>query len=895
MQTPFVGRTSELAGLRQMLVHERLITVLGPGGIGKTRVADEILARGAWTRSHTTRRIDLDEVGSGELAAVLLSGLAVPEQPGQDLVEALVAELGGGPMLLLLDGCESRSEELASLIEEILRRCPELIVLATSRRPLEASGERVWVLPPMSTPAGATRSVLTEVLESDAGRLFVANAEMADPDFVLTAAGAAEIGRICRALEGLPLAIGLAAARSTEVDLNAIAADLPAQLSGQDAAGGLWASLEWSYGLLREPEQKLFRRFAALSGALPDDVFALALGEDEPRVAASLERLVSLGLISVEEDLLLAVSRFRMSPALRTYARRLLDEAAESEPVLAANLEHFTRLAKRANELLGDVRGRRILALSGANFRAAFAYAMEKRDPRALEMCGSLVYWWFASDRFSEGREACEQAIARFADADPAARAMALRSGALLAIGTEDYEAGHAMAVEALDTARASGDRRATGLAMQTMNLVLATVDPAAAARSGARAAELLHDSGTDHDLAHALLTQAVAEALRDCFGTFDSLRAELDGLRSVRGDDWLLVMTELHAAWARIVQGRPRAALAEARRAGGRVEGERSTRAALATAHELHARALQGEAGWALGDGLHALAAARAADAEVAALSLEVAVAFAQLALGQFDAVESAARRSLEAPALHAVIFWREVLARIALERGQPAEAAGHAAAIRTVAGHSGSPRAAALADQVDGCCALARGELDEATELLHAALLVQSRAGCDRDAAECLEALGRLAGAAGDDRRAVRLIAAADAGRRELGIVRVPPESAQAVIEKEGLFGALSEHERVDARTAGQGLSLREAIAFARRSRGRRPRAEDGWASLTPAETQAAALAAGGATNPEIADRLLMSKSTVKTHLSRAYRKLGVSNRTELAARYADVGEPG
>jgi DNA-binding CsgD family transcriptional regulator len=139
------------------------------------------------------------------------------------------------------------------------------------------------------------------------------------------------------------------------------------------------------------------------------------------------------------------------------------------------------------------------------------------------------------------------------------------------------------------------------------------------------------------------------------------------------------------------------------------------------------------------------------------------------------------------------------------------------------------------------------------------------------------------------------VRLIAAADAGRRELGIVRVPPESKQAAVDREGFLGALSERERAGALAAGQGLTLAGAIAFARRSRGRRERAEDGWESLTPAEAQAAELAAGGATNPEIASRLLMSRSTVKTHLSRAYGKLGVSNRTELAARYADVGEPG
>jgi DNA-binding CsgD family transcriptional regulator len=752
----------------------------------------------------------------------------------------------------------------------------------------------------MSTPAEATRSVLAEVLESDAGRLFVANAELAEPGFLLTAARAAEIGTICRSLEGLPLAIGLAAARSAERSLVAIATELPAQLSGQEAgegaAGSLRASLEWSYGLLREPEQKLFRRLGVLSGALPDDVLALAApGEDETAVGSSLERLVSLGLINAEEDLLLGLTHFRTAPAVRAYARRLLDEAGESGAVLALHLECFTELARRAGGLLADVRGRRVLALAGANLRTAFAHAIEAGDPRALEMCGSLVYWWFASDRFSEGREAREQAVARFSDADPATRAVALRSGALLAIATEDYEAGYAMAADGLEMAQASGDRRATGLAMGTMNLVLATVDPAAAAQNGARAVELLRDSGSGHDLAHALLTQAVAEALRDRPQAFDSLRAELGGLPSARGDDWLLVIVELHAAWTRIVQGHPRAALEEARRAGGRVDGERSTRAALATAHELHARALQGEAERALTDGLDALAAARAADAEVAALSLEVAIAFARLALGQLDAVESAALGSLEAPALHAVVFWREALARIALERGQIVEATAHALAIRVVARRSGSHRAAALADQIDGCCALARGELDEATELLHTSLLEQSRAGCDRDAAECLEALGRLAGAAGDARRAVRLLAAAGAARRELGIVRVPPEAARATAERKRLLGILSERERAEALAAGQRLSLAEAIAFARRSRGRRERAGDGWASLTPAEAQAAELAAAGATNPEIASRLLMSRSTVKTHLSRAYGKLGVSNRTELAARYADIGERG
>jgi len=285
------------------------------------------------------------------------------------------------------------------------------------------------------------------------------------------------------------------------------------------------------------------------------------------------------------------------------------------------------------------------------------------------------------------------------------------------------------------------------------------------------------------------------------------------------------------------------------------------------------------------------ALEEARAAGSVVVVLALEQALAIAELAVGDLDSAGRRAEQHADTPALHSAATWRELLARIALERADTAAAYAHAAAIRDVGQHTGSQRQAAFAKYVEGVAALQDGDLPGAADCLHEALSAQDQCGCRRDAADTLEALGHLAVRRGDMERAGRLHAASAAGRRALGCVRVPPDGPELHEQRARVEADLGIEAAAQARAEGERLALQQAIAYAQRSRGRRQRALAGLASLTPTEMEAARLAASGLSNPEIASRMFISRDTVKVHLSHVYAKLGVTSRTQLGGLLADA----
>ncbi|HTR74128.1 MAG TPA: LuxR C-terminal-related transcriptional regulator [Solirubrobacterales bacterium] len=881
MEAPFIAREAELGELAVLIGETRLLTLTGPGGIGKTRLARELARREATRRSRRELLVAVDEAGGADaLAGALLRDLGRREDPGRPPLDTLAEELGAAPALVVLDDCENLTPEAVAALATLLGRCPGLQVLASGRRPLGLDGERVWPVPPLSPPqAGAT--TLAGVLAGDATRLFLAAVDRHDPTFVLDAEAAATAARICDALDGFPLAIEVAAARAAELGLETVSAGL-ATVPAKDTE----ASLAWSYGLLAPECRRLLRRLGALAGCNATDAAAVDGGLDPAQAERHLAVLAGLGLVMSQTDPLLGTVRHELLDSVRDFALARLVEAGEEEAARDLHLAHFADLAARSRGLLGDIGGRRLLDLEARNLRAALEHAIDRGDELALAICEGLTYWWFAADRFAEGRELCARAIAACPDASPSARALVLRSAAILAVAVEDYPEAHAGAIQAHAMAQESDDARVRGLGLQSLNLVLGTVDPAAAATSGREAVELLR-AGDEHDLAHALLTLAVAEALRDRFAAFDALRAEFMALRAGHGDEWLTTLMDLHTAWTLIGRGDPTGARAESEAVLRRLGREVSTRAALARAHRLHAMALGGEAGAALEGGLREMEAAREIGSEVGAATIEVGVAAAELALGDLAAVEARAAANLDSPAVHGAAFWRDAMAAVAVERGEPAAVAEHAVALGELASRSGSPRQQGRSDYFLGLAALREDEAERATDLLHRALALQAESLCERDAIDTLEGLALLAARRDEAERGARLAGAAAAARRTRGCVRMPGP---------GRWTAAADGEDEDRRTAlararveGERLSLAGALAYARRSRGRRDRALAGWASLTPTEEDVARLAAEGLSNPQIAGRLFMSRSTVKTHLSHAYAKLGVANRTELAAGLA------
>ncbi len=900
---PFVGREVELAAVVGMIDDCRAVTLTGAGGAGKTRLALEAVRRANVVGQRDTFVLPMARIASPELlTAAMLEELGGRQEPGRDTMESIVARLGGRPVRLVLDNCEHIVAELAGVLGELLACCPELSVLATSRQPLALEGEKVLQVPAMSLPDGDARHALLSVVESEAGRLFIACAVTRVEDFAVSPTTARAIARICVELDGIPLAITLAAARVVDRSPEEIAEGLAGRLrlasDGGPAAThaaahqrSLRASLDWSYGPLNDADQVLFRRFAVLSGASVEDARAVCLPSlDTGDVRARLLSLSERGLIAEQPDALLGAT-YEMLGTVREYALGLLASAQEEDELRDRHLAVFGELAAEADSLLNSPAGRRALHLHLPDLRTALSRAIERDPPAALAMCEGLAHYWFVADHFAEGRASCARALAVADGCDAAARALVLWCSALLAAAVEDYAEAHALATQGLALAERSGDERALGLCLQITSFALGTVDPQRAAESGSRALELLRGAGSAHDLGHALMTLASIEALRDRFDAFTVLRAEFMSLPEARDDQWLRILLDLHAAWAHLTQGEPRAALEQADRLLEMVGGEASMRAALAQAHRLHAMAHSGDADKALAEGSAALDAARAAGSEVAVLALEQALAITELALGDLDGARRRAERHVDAAALHSAATWRELLARIALDRNDLELASAHAAAIREIAQRSGSERQAALSQYLEGVAALQEGDLPAAADCLHTSLSTQDQHGCRRDAIDTLEALGHLAARSGDMKRAGRLHAASFAARRALGCIRVPPESPELREQQAHVQAELGIEAAAQARAEGERLPLKQAIAYAQRSRGRRRRALAGLASLTPTETEAAQLAAGGLSNPEIASRMLISRDTVKVHLSHVYGKLGVTSRTQLGVMLTDA----
>jgi predicted ATPase/DNA-binding CsgD family transcriptional regulator len=900
---PFVGREVELAAIARLIGDCRVLTLTGAGGAGKTRLAFEALRRANAAEQRDTFVVPLVRIASPDLlTAAVLERIGGRQEPGREAIESIAARLAGRPVRLVFDNCEHVVAELAVVLGELLARCPELSVLATSRQPLALDGEIVLQVPAMSLPDPDAQSALLSVVESDAGRLFIACAITQAADFALSPATARAISRICRELDGMPLPITLAAARIGDQLPEEIAAGLagrmrsapdrgPARTQAATRQRSLRASLDWSYGLLDAADQVLFRRFAVLSAGTVEDARAVCLPSlDAEEVQARLLSLARRGLIAAQADALLGTT-YEMLGTVREYALDLLARREEEDELRNRHLAVFGELAEQADSLLNNPTGRRALHLHVPDLRAALSRAIEGSAPTALAMCEGLAHYWFAADHFAEGRASCARALAVADDCDDAARALVLWCSALLAAAVEDYAEAHALATRGLALAERSGDARALGLCLQITSFALGTVDPQRAVETGSRAIELLRDAGNAHDLGHALMTLASIEALRDRFDSFARLRAEFMSLPEARDDQWLRILLDLHAAWAYLTQGEPRAALRQTNQVLEMVGGEVSMRAALARAHRLHAMARSGEANGALTEGLAALDEARAAGSEVAVLALEQALAIAELAVGDLDSAWRRAEQHADTSALHSAATWHELLARIALERADTGAASAHAAVIREIGGRVGSQRQAAFAQYVEGVAALQDGDLPGAAACLHAALSAQDQHGCRRDAADTLEALGHLAARRADMERAGRLHAASAAARRALGCARVPPDGPELHEQRARVEADLGIEAAAQARAEGERLPLQQAIAYAQRSRGRRQRALAGLGSLTPTELEAARLAASGLSNPEIASRMFISRDTVKVHLSHVYAKLGVTSRTQLGVLLADA----
>ncbi|MHA6781484.1 BTAD domain-containing putative transcriptional regulator [Pseudonocardia saturnea] len=405
--TSFVGRAEALDALAALLQVRRIITLTGTGGAGKTRLAAEVADRVADRFPDGLRVVELAPVRTADAVEdVVAAGLGVVRRGAEPLLQTLVTALRPRRTLVLLDNCEHVLDAVAPLVDRLAKGCPRLVVLATSRERLAVDGEQVWPVLPLPVPDVAAVPDPDALAAVPSVRLFCDRATAADPAFRLAGAAPSAVARICRRLDGLPLAIELAAARVGAlgpVDLEArLGARFGVLTAGpRDDTGRhrtLRATVDWSYGLLEPAEARTFDRLSVFPGAF-DLAAAESLhlpGEAPEGTAALVAALVDKSMLTAEPggD---SVTRFRLLETLREYGAERLVTRGEAAALARVHAEHYVRLAERADvDVRGpaEARGVAALDLETDNLRAAHRWAVDHdRADVALRLSAALHFY----------------------------------------------------------------------------------------------------------------------------------------------------------------------------------------------------------------------------------------------------------------------------------------------------------------------------------------------------------------------------------------------------------------------------------------------------------------------------------------------------------------------
>lgn len=469
--TSFVGRARALADVKLLLTTTRLLTLTGVGGCGKTRLALEVAGSlldqypdGVWL-------VGLAGLAEPELVPEMVASvLGVREKPGRPLVDVLAAYLKPRHLLFVFDNCEHLIAACAQLADTLLRSCPYLRILATSREPLRVPGELTWRVPSLSVPDPYNLPPLEDVSRFEAIELFANRAQAVAPDFVVTDDNAAPVAQVCYRLDGIPLAIELAAAQVRALSVVQLAARLDdcfRLLTGGSRTAlprhqTMKATLDWSYELLSEPERVLFRRLAVFAGGFTleaAEAVCSSGGVDTQDLLDLLIRLVDKSLVVLEEKL--GEMRYRLLEPIRQYGRARLAEAGELTTVRNRHLDWCLRLAERA--LPGSwgpdqVAWLNRLEAEQDNLRAALELAQESDPEGGLQLAARLSRLWLARGSIAEHRAWTEALLAK-APRRTEARARALRSLGHFAIRRGDLPRARSLLQESQEISRELDDK----------------------------------------------------------------------------------------------------------------------------------------------------------------------------------------------------------------------------------------------------------------------------------------------------------------------------------------------------------------------------------------------------------------------------------------------------
>ncbi|HKX76803.1 MAG TPA: tetratricopeptide repeat protein, partial [Acidimicrobiia bacterium] len=482
--TSFVGREEELAQATKLLGESRLLTVAGVGGSGKTRLALQVAAEASTRFRDGVWLVELAPVAEPEgVVRAVNAVLAVQEMPESSLEEVLIEHLRPRNALLILDNCEHLVATVAALVERLLGAAPQLTVMVTSRELLGVPGEIAYQLRSMRVPD--EEPPLEELTAYDAIQLFVSRGEAAQAGFRLTSANAATVIQLCRRLDGMPLALELAAARLRVLSLEQIAARLDDRfrlLTGGSRTAlprqqTLQAAIDWSYDLLSEGEKLLFDRLSVFQGGFTleaaEEVCA-GDGIDQFEVLDLVSHLVDKSLVAVGDSA--EGARYRMLETLRQYARERLVERGETEPIRRRHALHFHDLTNRAlPHLRGPEEDRWLdrLETEHDNLRQALRWAIDAGQVDLGQSLAGLLYrFWMLTNHVLEGRAWLEQVLA-LGTGSPSARGRALLGAGTLSMVHFDMATARRDLEEALTAIRQAGDDVLLSAALNNLAIIL--------------------------------------------------------------------------------------------------------------------------------------------------------------------------------------------------------------------------------------------------------------------------------------------------------------------------------------------------------------------------------------------------------------------------------------
>ena len=911
--TSFIGREEEIAEIRQMLRDSRLVTLTGSGGSGKTRLSLQLAADLLDQYADGSWLIDLAPVTDPALIPnAAAAAMSIREVDGQELTRTITNRLAGSHTLLILDNCEHLLDASAAFATTVLGACPGVDILATSREPIGVAGEAQWRVRSLAFPTPSGDQSIEALGQFEAVRLFIDRAIKVRPNFQVTNESAPHVAEICQRLDGVPLAIELAAARARVLTPQQILQGLDDRfrlLTGGSRTSmprqqTLQASVQWSYQLLSAREQALLRRLSVFQGGFSLDA-AERVGSDDSGTpggdAEPIEAYAVLDLLAqlVDKSLVTfddggAAGRYRLLETIRHYAAERLADAGEAPALRRRHFDHYLQLAEAAQlGLRGPEIGRwlEIVDLEQDNVRAALDWSVADRDVNGgLRLASAMPHYWLLRGHLTEATTRLDHFILSDGG-DPRLVARAIAEKGYIAVFGVDVGGSRETTAQAIALAEPLGESQtvAWAKAVAAWGYIFAEPENAEAHCEEAIAAARLVD--LHWILSNALISTGAFHVLgRNPLRGVPFLE-EAVSLAGEHGDHTTLVYGLTWLGLAKFVLGEFQAAeaLAEEALKTARIIG--GFPSYLGVAKTVLGASLTMRGSYA--DAKLVLDEAVNLGRDLGLVMVLASALVFRLRLAVATGAELEETDKDEAVSLSEVLEFRMLIANAREARGVAEFERGNLEAARTEFADALSQARRCnstwlVTKSLNGLATAARaeGELEAAEALVYESLATAYDGAVPTGIADGLALLGGLAIERQDWLRAARLLGASETVGENVAYVRFSPDQRAYELDCASACEKLGDAQFQHAMEDGKAMSTEDAVSYATKGRGSRHRPPTGWASLTPIEQQVVRLAADGLTNPEIGERLFISKRTVQAHLSRIFGKLQVSSRSELAS---------